>query len=157
MRTGLLLVTVIFAVGTAAALAADAMQPQPSPTPTPAIRPLPPVGTPVPAPTAPAGRQLVPAPIDKLEVVIRESAPPQYSLRIQAGLPSGCAQKGTHRWSRTGDAITVEVLNSMPTGDPICTMIYGMYDLAIELGTDFKRGVTYSVRVNDKTTTFVGQ
>jgi hypothetical protein len=151
-----MLVAVIFALGTAAALAADALQAQPSPTPTPAVRPLP-TGAPAVPPSAPAGRQFVPAPIDKLEVVIRESAPPQYSLRIQAGLPSGCAEKGTHRWSRTGDAITVEVLNSMPTGNPICTMIYGMYDLAIDLGTDFRRGVTYSVRVNDKTTTFVGQ
>lgn len=46
------------------------------------------------------------------------------------------------------------VLNSMPTGDPICTMVYGTYELNIDLGRDFTLGTTYTVRVNDKTTTF---
>ncbi|HUG04995.1 MAG: hypothetical protein WEE03_11530 [Chloroflexota bacterium] len=106
-------------------------------------------------PLAPApGRQTVPAPIDHIEVVIRESAPPQVSLNIKAGLPSGCAQRDSHSLTRTGDTFTVTVLNSMPTGNPICTMIYGTYELSIDLGRDFRPGATYTVQVNDKTTTF---
>lgn len=100
------------------------------------------------------GRQTVPAPIDEVEVVIRESAPPQVALKVKAGLPSGCAQRDSHSVSRSGDTFTVTILNSMPTGNPICTMIYGTYDLTIELGSDFRIGGTYTVQVNDKTTTF---
>lgn len=105
-------------------------------------------------PAQPDARQTVPAPIDGIEVVMRESAPPQVSLKITAGLPSGCAQAHSHQLTRSGNTITVTVLNSMPTGEPICTMIYGSYELTVELGSDFAPGATYTVQVNDKTTTF---
>lgn len=99
-------------------------------------------------------RQTVAAPIDDISVVVRESNPPQVSLKIRAGLPGGCAQRHSHAVSRSGDTITVTVLNSIPTGNPICTMIYGRYDLTIDLGSTFAVGTTYIVRVNDRTTTF---
>jgi len=100
------------------------------------------------------GRQTVPAPIDDVQVVIRESSPPQVTLNVKAGLPSGCAQRESHSVSRAGDTFTVRVLNSMPTGDVACTMIYGTYELTLDLGRDFRAGATYTVHVNDKTTTF---
>ena len=100
------------------------------------------------------GRQTVPAPIDDVQVVIRESNPPQVTLNVKAGLPSGCAQRDSHAVSRTGDTFTVRVLNSMPTGNVACTMIYGTYELNIDLGRDFRAGGTYTINVNDKTTTF---
>ena len=100
------------------------------------------------------GRQTVAAPIDEVQVLIRESSPPQVSLNIKAGLPSGCAQRGSYSVSRIADTFTVSVLNSMPAGDPVCTMIYGTYELNIDLGSDFALGTTYTVHVNDRTTTF---
>lgn len=100
------------------------------------------------------GRVTVPAPIDAVDVLIRESAPPQVSARVMAGLPGGCAQRDSHSVTRAGDTFTVTVLNSMPAGNPICTMIYGTYELNIDLGREFVPGTTYTVRVNDKTTTF---
>ena len=100
------------------------------------------------------GRQTVPAPIDDVQVVIRESDPPRVTLNVKAGLPSGCAQRESHSISRTGDTFTVRVLNSMPTGDVACTMIYGTYELNLDLGRDFPAGATYTVNVNDTTTTF---
>jgi hypothetical protein len=100
------------------------------------------------------GRQTVPAPVDDVQVVIRESNPPQVSLSIKAGLPSGCAQRESHSIVRSGDTFTVRVLNSMPTGDVACTMIYGTYELTLDLGRDFRAGGTYTVNINDKTTTF---
>jgi len=109
-----------------------------------------------PSPT-PSTRQAVPAPIDGLDVHVLESAPPQYVLVVRAGLPSGCAEKNRSEWSRSAELITVTVLNWMPTGTPICTMIYGSYELSINLGSDFRSGTTYKVSVNDKTTTFVAQ
>ena len=36
-------------------------------------------------------------------------------------------------------------------------MIYGSYELNVNLGSDFRSGTTYTVRVNDKSTTFVAQ
>ncbi|HKW78881.1 MAG TPA: hypothetical protein VJQ09_07250 [Candidatus Limnocylindria bacterium] len=106
------------------------------------------------APATPPGLRQVPAPIDRLDVVVRDSQPPQVTLKVTAGLPSGCAKRDSYSVKRSGDAITVSVLNTMPTGDPICTMIYGTYDLTIDLGTEFRAGTTYTVRVNEKTTTF---
>jgi hypothetical protein len=110
-------------------------------------------------PLAPAspGRQAVPAPIDRLDVRVLESSPPQYVLSVQAGLPSGCAEKNRHQAERAAEAITVTVLNWMPTGSTPCTMIYGSYELNINVGSDFRSGTTYSVSVNDKKTTFVAQ
>lgn len=104
--------------------------------------------------TPPEPRQTVPAPIDGLEVLMRESAPPQVSLKITAGLPGGCAEKHSHQVTRAGNTITVTVLNSMPTGNVACTMIYGTYELMVDLGSEFEPGTTYTVQVNDKTTTF---
>ncbi len=103
---------------------------------------------------AASDRQTVAAPIDSIDVLIRESNPPHVTLKVIAGLPSGCAKQDSYRTSRASDTITVTVLNSMPTGDPVCTMIYGTYELSIDLGTDFRPGATYTVHVNDKTTTF---
>jgi hypothetical protein len=118
-------------------------------------------GTQPPAPTAtpslPADREAVRAPIDALDVRVLESAPPQYMLHVRAGLPSGCAQKYLHTLSRSGDTFTVTVLNSMPKGNPICTLIYGMYELNINLGSDFTAGRTYTVNVNDKSVSFTAQ
>lgn len=115
--------------------------------------PNPPTASDLPAPGVPSDRKLVPAPIDELDVLIRESMPPQVSVRVMAGLPSGCAQRHSHKVERAGSVITITVLNSMPTGEVMCTMIYGTYELMIDLGTDFAPG-TYTIRVNDKEQTF---
>jgi hypothetical protein len=97
------------------------------------------------------------APIDGLDVRVLESHPPQYMVSVRAGLPSGCAERNRHEIKREADAITVTVLNWMPADNPPCTMIYGSYELQINLGSDFRPGTTYSVSVNDKRTDFVAQ
>jgi len=97
----------------------------------------------------PAGRYAEPAPIDGLDIAVAESFPPQYFLHVLAGLPSGCAQQYTHSVARDGNTIQVEVLNSFPEGSPVCTAIYGQYELNIPLGSDFVSGQTYRVIVND--------
>jgi|SRR5688572_29411580 len=106
---------------------------------------------------SPSGRQAVLAPIDRLDVRILESSPPQYVLNVRAGLPSGCAEQNRHETERVADAITVTVLNWMPTGNTPCSMIYGSYELNINVGSNFRPGITYSVIVNDKRTAFVAQ
>jgi hypothetical protein len=105
-------------------------------------------------PGAAPGRHTVAAPIDRLDVLIRESAPPQVTLKVTAGLPNGCAEQHSHSVTRAGDTFTVSVLNSMPDGNPICDLRYGIYELNIRLDGEFRPGATYTVQVNDKTTTF---
>lgn len=105
----------------------------------------------------PTDRTTVQAPIESVDVLVLESSPPQYVLRVRAGLPNGCAKQQGHEIGRDGDVIKVTVLNSMPTVAIACTMIYGTYELSINVGSDFRPGVTYTARVNDRATTFVGR
>lgn len=107
-----------------------------------------------PGPSPSADRQTVAAPIEDVQVFFGGSNPPQVTVKVRAGLPSGCAKQDSYAVDRAGDTITVAVRNSMPTGNPICTVIYGTYELNIDLGMNFRSGATYTVRVNDKTTTF---
>lgn len=98
------------------------------------------------------------APIDDLELIVRESFPPQYALQVTSGLPSGCAEFHGATLERTGDAITVTVQNRMPASpDVVCTMIYGTHEETVELGSDFVSGREYTVKVNEKTLAFTAQ
>lgn len=105
------------------------------------------------AETPASDRRLVPAPIDATSVAVR-AADQHVILSVRAGLPSGCAKQDSHAVSRAGEAITVTVNNSIPSAETACTMIYGTYDLQLDLGTDFRSGTTYTIRVNDRTQTF---
>jgi hypothetical protein len=99
----------------------------------------------------PDDRTLEPAPIDELEMIIRESAPPQYAVRIVSGLPNGCAEfEEAVIVARSSQAVAIRVLNRMPA-DPnvVCTAVYGMHESIVELGSDFTPGVEYTLDVND--------
>jgi hypothetical protein len=102
-------------------------------------------------------RRIVPAPIDGLTVLIRESFPPQYGVTVKAGLPGGCARQHAATVSRVGSEYKVEVTNTLPTGNVPCTMIYGSYETSVSLPGPFVSGTTYTVLVNDKLTTFTAQ
>ncbi|MGE0686774.1 MAG: hypothetical protein AB7P33_08520 [Dehalococcoidia bacterium] len=105
-----------------------------------------------PAPKPPVeGRTRVPAPIDDIKVMpLLDGA---YSLVIKAGLPSGCAQKDGFDVSRSGNNVTVKVWNTMPSDNPPCTLIYGMYDVVVPLGV-LNAGQQYQFFVNDKMITY---
>ena len=91
-------------------------------------------------------------------MVVRESAPPQYTVHVKSGLPSGCAEFADARVTRTADEITITVRNTVPLNPQIaCTQIYGTHEATIELGTAFVSGTHYSVRVNDRTVEFTAQ
>jgi len=102
-------------------------------------------------------RERVLAPIEQADILVLESFPPQYTLHVVAGLPSGCAKPAGHEVTRSGDVIRVRVYNSMPVGDVACTMIYGTYELNIPLGSDFRSGRDYVVEVNDRRLTLRAQ
>ena len=109
--------------------------------------------TPTPATT------VVAAPINKVDVLVRESAPPGYTVHIVSGLPSGCARfHSAEITGRTGNTITIRVRNTVPA-DPntVCTAIYGYHEANVDLGTDFVPRQQYTVLVNDKSETFTAQ
>ncbi len=104
-------------------------------------------------------RVVVDSPIDELEILMRESFPVQYAVAITSGLPSGCAIfDRAEVTGREGTSITIRVTHTMPADPNVaCTMIYGMHESTVELGTDFVSGTEYTVKVNDKETTFTAQ
>lgn len=88
-----------------------------------------------------------------------ESFPPQYVLQVTSRLPSGCAQFHEAKVTgREGNTITVSVTNTMPDDDvTMCTMIYGMKDSNLNLGSDFTPGETYTADVNGTLVEFTAQ
>lgn len=108
-----------------------------------------------------AGSDLIsaPAPIERVEISVAESSPPQYFVDIVSGLPNGCARFDSIETSRSGDTIQLVVVNLVPSpGSQVaCTMIYGTVQHHVALGTDFESGRTYTVVVNDVTETFQAQ
>lgn len=110
-----------------------------------------------PAPPQP-GMVETPAPIDGVELVVSGDDPPQYTLEIVSGLPSGCIKFGGYAVSRVDNTIHVTVNNLRPTSPAPCTMIYGTFEGQVDLGSGFIPGESYTVVVNGKTTnTFIAQ
>jgi len=100
-----------------------------------------------------ADRKEVLAPIESAEIKVRESSPPQYTLHVVSGLPSGCARFSRIDVQRQGTTIDVKVLNSVPADDNVmCTMLYGTARNSAPLGSGFRSGTTYEVRVNNQRT-----
>jgi hypothetical protein len=100
-----------------------------------------------------------PAPIERVEINVAESFPPQYFVDIVSGLPNGCARFDSIETNRSGDTIRIVVLNRVPGPGSIvaCTMIYGTVQHHVALSTDFEPGRTYTVVVNDVLETFQAQ
>ena len=105
------------------------------------------------------GRKLVPAPVESAEIVVRETAPPEYAVRITSGLPNGCAQFERIDVLANGTVIELKVWNSLPGDEKTsCTMIYGTTSNTVSLGSTFETGRTYDVRINGETkVTFTAQ
>ncbi len=104
-------------------------------------------------------RVVVDSPIEEIDILMRESFPVQYAVAITSGLPSGCAAfDKSEVTGRDGTTITIRVTHTMPADPNVaCTMIYGYHESTVELGTDFVSGTEYTVKVNDKETTFTAQ
>src|SRR5690606_19490892 len=111
------------------------------------------------APGVDFDRVEAPAPIEEAEVRFLESFPVQHRLDIVSGLPSGCAAFERIDVERDGTTFTVSVVNTVPAPDQqvACTMIYGMTENTVDLGSDLDAGTEYTVHVNDLTITFVAQ
>lgn len=97
------------------------------------------------------------SPIESAEVLILESDPPQYQLRVVSGMPrsSGCSQfNGYEIRRKEADKIEVVVTHHQ-VSDPeiVCTADYPIVETNAPLGSDFETGAEYTVTVNGETVT----
>ncbi len=113
-------------------------------------------------PSEPAGgvdRKVVDAPIDAIDILVRESFPPGYTVHITSGLPSGCARfNAAEVLERNRASIPIRVTNTLPA-DPgaMCTAIYGYHETNVYIVKGFQSGQIYTLKVNDKEKTFTAQ
>ena len=96
------------------------------------------------------------SPIESVEVVTLESTTPGYQLHVVSGLPkgSGCSQFNGYE-IRRGEPNRIDVaITHHEVADPfvVCTADYPIVETTVPLGSDFKSGVEYTVRVNSETT-----
>ena len=95
------------------------------------------------------------SPIERAEVMILESAPPQYQVHIVSGLPrgSGCSQSNGYEIRRRDSSEIEVVVTHHEVADPLtaCTADYPIVETNIPLGSDFEPGKEYIVRVNSDT------
>ncbi len=96
------------------------------------------------------------SPIQSVEVVTLESAPPQYQLRVVSGIPKGssCSQlNGYEIRRREPNRIDVAITHHQ-VADPsvTCTADSPIVRTIVPLGSDFEPGVEYTVSVNSETT-----
>lgn len=102
---------------------------------------------------------LAPAPIEQVDVVVAESFPPQYFVQITSGLPDSCHTFDHLTTTRSATTITIHVWNRTPppASGLACALLYGTEEHNVALGSDFTPGITYTLQVNDVTTSFRAQ
>ena len=100
--------------------------------------------------------EIRPAPIHEVQVNIAESYPPQIFVYIKGGLRDSCTTFHELNVARNGNTINIEVTTQRPK-EAICAQVYGYFEKNAALGSDFTSGETYTIKVNDKTTSFVMQ
>ncbi len=93
------------------------------------------------------------APVHEVQVNIAESFPEQIFVYIKIGLADSCTTFHELITERSGNTINIRVTTERPR-DVICAQIYSYFEQNIALGSDFTRGESYTVNVNDMTTSF---
>ena len=96
------------------------------------------------------------APIHEVRVNMAESFPPQVFVYIKGGLADGCTTFHQLTTERDENTINIKVTTQRPK-DAVCIQVYGYFEKNVALGSDFTSGETYTINVNDKTTSFVMQ
>lgn len=108
------------------------------------------------SPTVTQEIEVISAPIHEVNISYAKSNPPQVLVTIKAGLPDGCSKFHDIKTEISEKSVKIDVLIERPKGSA-CPAIYGYFDKTVNLGSQFSRGETYIVVVNDQTTSFVMQ
>jgi hypothetical protein len=93
------------------------------------------------------------APIHEVTVSFLKSNPAQVNVHIKGGLRDGCTTFHDIQFTRDGDTINIEVTVQHPK-NVFCPAIYTFFEKDVNLGSDFTIVTTYTLNVNDYTTTF---
>lgn len=93
------------------------------------------------------------APIHEVTVTLLKSNPPQINVYIKGGLRDGCTTFNNIEIKREGNVFNIEVTVQHPK-DAFCPAIYGYFEKNVNLGSYFTIGTTYTINVNDYTTTY---
>jgi inhibitor of cysteine peptidase len=93
------------------------------------------------------------APIHDVQVSIAESYPEQVFIYIKGGLADSCTTFHDIETQRNGHTIDITVTTERPK-DAVCAQVYSYFEKNVALGSDFTSGETYTVNVNDVTTSF---
>ncbi|MEE9583616.1 MAG: hypothetical protein V3W01_03020 [Dehalococcoidales bacterium] len=93
------------------------------------------------------------APIHEVRVNIAESFPEQVFVYIKGGLADGCTTFNGVETERSGTTIDITVTTQRPR-DATCIQVYSFFEQNVALGSQFTRGESYTVNVNDVTTSF---
>ena len=97
----------------------------------------------------------VPASVERIEVNISESVPPEYSVTVLSMLNStSCSKFEGYEVARSDNTVFVTVTNLIVAPGQLvpCTDDLGFVETEIALGSDFKVGESYSVVVNGEMT-----
>ena len=96
------------------------------------------------------------SPIESADIMIMESAPPQYQLRVVSGLPrgSGCSQVNGYEIRRTDSSEIEVVVTHHEVADQLvaCTADFPIVETNVPLGSNFQPGEEYTIHVNSDTT-----
>ena len=92
------------------------------------------------------------APIHEVKTSLLKSNPPQVDVYIKGGLRDGCTTFHNIEVSREGNIINIRVTTKHPK-DTSCPAIYGFFEKNLNLGSDFAIGTSYTLNVNDHTST----
>jgi hypothetical protein len=102
--------------------------------------------------TPPTGLEL--ASIESIEIVRSDATAPSYWAVISS-VVAGCAKFERIDSKRSGDAFEVTVYNRVPQTLAACPAIIGWVTNRVALTGDLVLGRTYTVTVNDRSTTFI--
>jgi hypothetical protein len=104
-------------------------------------------------PTTGSQEVIDPAPIHEVNTSLLKTNPPQVSVYIKGGLRDGCTTFNNIEVTREGNTVNIKVTTKHPK-EAVCPAIYGYFEKNINLGSDFTIATTYTLKVNDYTTTF---
>ena len=94
------------------------------------------------------------APIEDITIMMLTSDPPQVQVYIEGGLADSCTTFHDLKMERSVSTFKITVTVRRPR-DAVCAQVYTTFEKYENLGSDFVPGETYTVHVNDQTTSFV--
>jgi len=104
-------------------------------------------------PPAPAEMKIDLALIHEVKVSLLKSNPVQVGVYIKGGLRDGCTTFHNIELIREGHTINIKITTQHPQ-DVFCPAIYTYFEKDVNPGSDFITATTYSLNVDNYSTTF---